>query len=651
MQSEGGFDLFFKWLTCMAVVSALTEACMGGELQESKSFYSFITSIDPQNNLGIQWNELPHNPCLHMLNGVECNLQATSIVEIRLENLNLSGVLDADSLCKLRKLEVVSLSRNLIHGTIPSSISYCTRLRYLNLSSNSLSGRVPRTLTKLKYLKSLDVSNNRFMIIGPNIGKGSEHSYKNFKKPVSLQRDGQLNTTMKDEQAAGASKDSSEKNSTNLLVTLLPLFFSFGFLFVFVYYMSKRAVKIAKEEEVPEVLKESPLKLPPVDAQQEVEQEDRQQDLVFFVEDRESFKLDDLLDASADLRSQSICSSLYMVILKNNTTYAVKRLKKLQVSLEDFSQTMRRIGNLKHRNILPLVGYSCTNDEKLLFYKYQSNGSLLNLLQGYIEGKREFPWTLRLTIASGLAKGLAFIYQNPTDVEESIPHGNLKLSNILLGENMEPLISEYGISRLLDPKKNSLLSNGYAAPEKSLSEQGDIFSFGVILLELLTGKMVEKTGVDLPKWVKSMVREEWTGEVFDKEVPKAALQWAFPLLNIALKCVSHSPQDRPTASEVSEKIDEALLAHDDRSISSMSSWESGHPDCFVVPELSDLVAPLSMSRGSVMELLRPEETLSESPTSAVFSFGAELCSSVEVFEAAEPSEDLEIAAADGDETP
>ncbi|XP_038995912.1 probable inactive receptor kinase At3g08680 [Hibiscus syriacus] len=143
---------------------------------------------------------------------------------------------------------------------------------------------------------------------------------------------------------------------------------------------------------------------------------------------------------------------------------------------------------------------------------------------------------------------------------------------------MEPLISEYGIPSLLDHKRNCFFANGYAAPEKSLSEKGDVFSFGVILLELLTGKMVEKTEVDLPKWVKSMVREEWTGEVFDKEVPKTALKWAFPLLNTALKCVSHSPQDRPTAFEVSEKIDEALLAHDDRSVSSMSSWEYGHPD-------------------------------------------------------------------------
>ncbi|KAE8733550.1 RNA-binding family protein isoform 1 [Hibiscus syriacus] len=407
---------------------------MGGELQESKSFYSFIR--DPQNNLGIQWNELSHNPCLLKLNGVMCNRpQASSIVEMRLENINLSGVMDADSLCKLRKVEVVSLSRNLIHGTIPSTILYCTRLSYLNLCSNSLSGRVPQILSKLKYLMSLDISNNPSMILGSTIRKGSGRSYDYFEKP--------------------------------------------------------RANKIAKEKETLKVLKESPLKLPPIDAEQEVKQEDnRQQDLVFFVEDRESFKLDDLLEASADLRSQSICSSLYKVILKNNVTYDVKRLKKLQVSLEDFSQTMRRIGNLKHRNILPLIGYSCTNEEKLIFYKYQSSGSLLNLLQ--------------------------------------------------------------------DHKRNCFFANGYAAPEKSLSEKGDVFSFGVILLELLTGKMVEKTEVDLPKWVKSMVREEWTGEVFDKEVPKTALKWAFPLLNTALKCVSHSPQDRPTAFEKLETLQDQI---------------------------------------------------------------------------------------------
>ncbi|WRX29585.1 Protein kinase domain - like 10 [Theobroma cacao] len=591
MYRRGDFDLFLKGLICIAVFPLLATVCLGGKVHESESFLSFIRSVDPQNKLETQWNELSQNPCLLKSKGVKCNLQGTSILEIRLENLNLSGVIDAHALCMLQNLEVLSLARNLVHGTIPSSISYCTRLRYLNLSSNSLTGRVPGTLTKLKYLRSLDISNNHFTPIGPRVKREFKHVYKYSKEPVALQRDSHLKTTGHDEQAPAPPKDSSDKKSNNLLLAIVPLVLGSGLFFLLLYYLSKRADKTTKEKEILNALKESPLKFPPVGATEEAKPEDRHQELVFFVEDHESFKLDDLLEASADLRSQSFCSSLYKVILKNNATYAVKRLKKLQVSFEEFGQTMRQIGNLKHRNILPLVGYNCSNEEKLLFYKYQSNGSLLNLLKDYIEKKKDFPWRLRLTIASGIARGLAFIYQSSND-QEIIPHGNLKLSNILLGENMEPLISEYGVSRLLNPQKQRLFSsNGYTAPEKSLSEQGDVYSFGVILLEFLTGKTVEKTGVDLPKWVRSMVREEWTGEVFDKEVSKAALQWAFPLLNIALKCVSHSPQDRPAASEVLEKINEALFAHEDLSVSSMSSFESGHPDCCilhsVIPETWD----------------------------------------------------------------
>lgn len=99
----------------------------------------------------------------------------------------------------------------------------------------------------------------------------------------------------------------------------------------------------------------------------------------------------------------------------------------------------------------------------------------------YIEGKREFPWRHRLSIANGIARGLDFIY-NKTNKRESIPHGSLKLSNILLNEKEEPLISEYGYSKFLDPRITSLYSsNGYTAPERGLSEEGDVFSFGVIL--------------------------------------------------------------------------------------------------------------------------------------------------------------------------
>lgn len=173
-----------------------------------------------------------------------------------------------------------------------------------------------------------------------------------------------------------------------------------------------------------------------------------------------------------------------------------------------------------------------------------------------------------MSIAVGIAQGLDHIYKSFED-SEVIPHGNIKLSNILLNENEEALISEYGYSNLVDPKSACLIkSNGYTPPEGSLSEQGDVYSFGVILLELLTGKIVDNSGLDLPKWVKAMVREEWTGEVFDKEIAKVGII-GFPMLNISLKCVAHFAENRPTMAEVLETI--LGVVDEDLSCSSVES--------------------------------------------------------------------------------
>ncbi|KAI3675802.1 hypothetical protein L1987_85397 [Smallanthus sonchifolius] len=303
----------------------------------------------------------------------------------------------------------------------------------------------------------------------------------------------------------------------------------------------------------------------------EVKQEERHQDLVFFVEEEHQFKLENLLDAGADLQSQNFCSSLYRVQI-NNRAYAVKRLKKLHATNAEFERAMAKVGKINHPNILPLVAYSCQGEEKLLIYKYQNKGSLLSLMERYVERKRDFPWRLRLSIVVGIAQGLDYIYKS-FEGSEIIPHGNIKLSNILLNENEEPLISEYGYSNLLDPKSVCLFkSNGYTAPERTLSEQGDVYSFGVILLELLTGKMVDNSGLDLPKWVKAMVREEWTGEVFDKEIAKVGMI-GFPMLNVSLKCVSHFAENRPTMAEVLETIAGVVDEH-----LSCSSGESSPRD-------------------------------------------------------------------------
>ncbi|XP_009799627.1 putative inactive receptor kinase At4g23740 [Nicotiana tabacum] len=562
-------NLLIKLILSVLASLLFIRFCNGGELIESKSFLNFILAIDPNNVLGIKCNSsVTYNPCSYKLQGVKCNLRTGKVIEIRLENMNLSGIIDAESLCKLSKLRVLSLARNKIKGIIPESLSRCKSLTVLDLSSNFLNGNssfLLHSLTMIKNLKKLNVSNNNFIFSQPLTSlqalrgvKMKESTYM-FIAPSST-REGEKTKT---------------KHHINLMVWLL-IFAAIVLVLVVLVFLYTRCVRSAKDKEV---LKEvanysSPRKTPSAEVVDGVcKTEEKSSELCFFMQDVEKFTMDDLLEATANLRKQGLCSSLYKVHISSSGVFAVKRLKKLQVGFKEFSQTMKRIGNLKHQNVLPLVAYYSSNEEKLLIYKYQNNGSLLTLFENYVEGKRNFPWKLRLSIAVGIARGLAFIYRS-SKKGNVIPHGNIKPSNILLNENEEPLISEYGYCKFLDPNKSCFYNdNGYTAPEKTSTEEADAYSFGVILLELLTGKVVEKTGLDLVKWVKSIVREEWTGEVFDSEVACFEM-YAFPLLNVALKCVERLPEERPTMTEVLEIIEEVVNDQEDISPSSMTSFES-----------------------------------------------------------------------------
>ncbi|KAJ8542851.1 hypothetical protein K7X08_005374 [Anisodus acutangulus] len=515
--------------------------------------------------MGIDRNALVPYPCNYKLHGVKCSLRTGEITEIRLQNMNLSGIIDAESLCKLSKLRVLSLARNKIQGTVPESISTCKSLTVLDLSGNFLSGNssvLLQSLTMLKNLKKLNISKNNF-------------TFSQALRGVMIKESTYVLNGIAPSSTAESDNTKTKNYHISLILWVLIFLGIVVILVVLVFLYMRCDRRKAKDKEV---IKEvvnypSPRKTSAAVVDGVCNTEEKSSELFFFMEDVEKFTMDDLLEATANLRKQGICSSLYKVHISSSGVFAVKRLKKLQVGFKEFSETMKKIGNLKHQNVLPLVAYYSSNEEKMLIYKYQNNGSLLTLFENYVEGKRNFPWKLRLSIAVGTARGFAYIYSS-SKKGDVIPHGNIKPSNILLNENEEPLISEYGYCKFIDPNKSCLYKdNGYTAPEKTLTEEADAYSFGVILLELLTGKVVEKTGLDLVKWVKSIVREEWTGEVFDSEVANFEM-YAFPLLNVALKCVDRLPEERPTMAEVSEIIKEVVNDQEDISPSSMTSFES-----------------------------------------------------------------------------
>lgn len=171
-----------------------------------------------------------------------------------------------------------------------------------------------------------------------------------------------------------------------------------------------------------------------------------------------------------------------------------------------------------------------------------------------------------MNIAIGAARGLSYLHN-----QENIVHGNLTSGNILLDEQINAKIADFGLSRLMTAAANSNVvatagALGYRAPElsklKKASTKTDIYSLGVILLELLTGKAPGESmnGVDLPQWVASIVKEEWTNEVFDLELMRDdAATTGDELLNtlkLALHCVDPSPTSRPDIQQVLQQLEE-----------------------------------------------------------------------------------------------
>lgn len=168
-------------------------------------------------------------------------------------------------------------------------------------------------------------------------------------------------------------------------------------------------------------------------------------------------------------------------------------------------------------------------------------------------------------IAVGITRGLRYLHN-----EENMVHGNLTSSNVLLDEQKSPKIADVGLSRLMTSAANTDAvatagTMGYRAPElsklKNASTKTDIFSLGVIMLELLTGKSPGEAidGLDLPEWVASIVKEEWTNEVFDVELMRNDCNNGDELLSslkLALHCVDPNPGARPEAQQVLEKLEE-----------------------------------------------------------------------------------------------
>ncbi|KAJ6407703.1 hypothetical protein OIU84_011072 [Salix udensis] len=278
------------------------------------------------------------------------------------------------------------------------------------------------------------------------------------------------------------------------------------------------------------------------------------------------FTADDLLCATAEIIGKSSYGTAYKATLEDGNQVAVKRLReKTTKGQREFETEAAALGKIRHPNLLALRAfYLGPKGEKLLVFDYMPVGSLASYL--HARGPEiAVDWPTRMNIAIGVARGL-----NHLHTQQEIIHGNLTSSNILLDEQTDAHIAEFGLSRLMTTAANTdVISTagtlGYRAPElsklKNANTKTDVYSLGVIILELLTGKSPGEpiNGMDLPQWVASIVKEEWTNEVFDLELMRDAQTIGDELLNtlkLALHCVDPTPTARPEAEEVVQQLEE-----------------------------------------------------------------------------------------------
>lgn len=174
-----------------------------------------------------------------------------------------------------------------------------------------------------------------------------------------------------------------------------------------------------------------------------------------------------------------------------------------------------------------------------------------------------------MKIALSVGRGLAHLH-HPCN----LVHGNIKSSNVLLRPHHDACITDFGLNPFFTTATPPNRLTGYRAPEvletRKVTFKSDVYSYGVLLLELLTGKApnqqsLGEDGIDLPRWVESVVQEEWTAEVFDVELMRFhnIEEEMVPLLQVAMSCVSTVPDQRPTMSKVVRMIEDMNISETD----------------------------------------------------------------------------------------
>jgi len=280
----------------------------------------------------------------------------------------------------------------------------------------------------------------------------------------------------------------------------------------------------------------------------------------------------EMADATEDFSTQigqGGSGSVFLGKLREEKDIAVKVLS----SLHQFLNEVDVLSRAQHRNLVSLIGYCSESKNLMLIYEHMSGGSLWDSLHGRNADHSNLNWKTRLRIALDAAQGLEFLHVGCTP---KIIHRDVKTANILLDDQMNAKLADFGISRITSDGEASHATTsmakgtpGYIDPEyrrtHEVTEKSDVYSFGVVLFEIICGRPAthasHEEDLNLVEWVRPYVKGDEIGaEVIDTSLNGNYSMESIALVaKLALRCVEDRPYSRPTISEVVGEIKEAII--------------------------------------------------------------------------------------------
>ncbi|XP_047970130.1 receptor protein kinase TMK1-like [Salvia hispanica] len=532
--------------------------------------------------------------------GVECDSRVNALLDVARDfgypatfADNWKGNDPCDSwkgiTCTQKNITVVNFKGMALSGTISPSFAKLTSLQRLVLSNNNLTGTIPTELTTLPNLVELDISNNQIYGKVPqfktsvdvkttgnvNIGKDG---------PPPTEPDGKKNPD-------GSGSGSGKKSYTGVVVGSVVgglCILAFAGALVFCLYRGKR--KRSGRVQSPHTTVIHPRLSGSDDAvkitiagssanggggtgETNSHGSSGPSDIHIVEAGNMVISIQVLRNVTDNFSERNILGkggfgTVYKGELHDGTKIAVKRMESGVISengLEEFRSEIAVLTKVRHRHLVALLGYCLDGNERLLVFEYMPQGTLSRFLFSWKdEGLQPLEWMKRLTIALDVARGVEYLHGL---AQQSFIHRDLKPSNILLGDDMRAKVADFGLVRLAPDGKASIATKlagtfGYLAPEYAVtgrvSTKIDVFSFGVILMEIITGrKALDESFPDdrqhLVPWFRRMlINKDTFRKAIDQsiEVTEETLGSICTVGELAGHCSAREPHQRPDMGHV-----------------------------------------------------------------------------------------------------